>query len=185
MNLWFKSKAGNGTAVDTPLFPCTDPASRAYELDMNYWLMKSEPDVFGIDDLKNQPRRTTAWDGVRNYQARNMLRDQITKGDLAFFYHSSCDDPAIVGIMEVVRGGYPDKTALDPADSHYDPGRLADKPRWFVVDVKFKRALRRQLTLSELRRHPALDNLLLLRPGNRLSVMPVNKKDWDYILALE
>jgi predicted RNA-binding protein with PUA-like domain len=152
---------------------------------MNYWLMKSEPDVFSIDDLKKQPRRTTAWDGVRNYQARNMLRDQMRKGDLVLFYHSNCDEPGVVGIMEVVREGYPDATAFDPRDKHFDPGSDPDNPRWFVVNVKFRRKLRRNVSLAELRGHGALKDLQLLRRGNRLSVMPVSKKHWDYILSLE
>jgi predicted RNA-binding protein with PUA-like domain len=158
---------------------------------MNHWLLKSEPGSFGIDDLAGSPRQTTAWDGVRNFQARNMLRDSMKKGDQAFFYHSSCDLPGIAGIVGIVKEAYPDKTALDPAHHHYDArndGKGAPRePRWFVVDVKLIRKLKRIITLDELRVHQskALRDLLLLRRGNRLSVTPVSKKDWDFVLALE
>jgi predicted RNA-binding protein with PUA-like domain len=154
---------------------------------MNYWLLKSEPDTFSIDDLRLAPKQTTAWDGVRNFQARNMLRDSMKKGDLAFFYHSSCDVPGIAGIVSIARGGYPDATAFDPKHHHYDEDSKAGAPRWFVVDVKFKRKFARIITLDELRRHEqtALEDFVLLRRGNRLSVMPVTRKDWDFILALE
>jgi predicted RNA-binding protein with PUA-like domain len=154
---------------------------------MNHWLLKSEPGSFSIDDLASRPKRTTAWDGVRNYQARNMLRDSIKKGDSAFFYHSSCDVPGIAGIVSVVKSGYPDMTALDPKDHHYDPESRADEPRWYVIDVKLIRKFTHVITLDELRKHAggALSELLVLRRGNRLSVMPVTKNDWDFILALE
>jgi predicted RNA-binding protein with PUA-like domain len=154
---------------------------------MNYWLLKSEPDTFGIDDLAALPRETTAWDGVRNYQARNMLRDSIKKGDFAFFYYSSCEVPGIAGIVSVVRGGYPDATAFDRKHHHYDAESRAEEPRWYVVDVKLVRKFSRIITLDELRKHSgsALSELLILRRGNRLSVTPVAKKDWDFILTLE
>ncbi len=154
---------------------------------MNHWLIKSEPETFGIDALAASPKKTTAWDGVRNYQARNMLRDSMKKGDQAFFYHSSCDVPGIAGIVSIVREGYPDATALDPKHHHFDPDSKADAPRWFVVDVKLVRKFDRIITLDELRRHAtkALKDFVLLRRGNRLSVMPVTRKDWDFILTLE
>ena len=152
---------------------------------MNYWLMKSEPEVFGIDDLRKRPKQTEPWDGVRNYQARNMLRDQMKKGDLAFFYHSNCAEPGIVGIMEIVRAGYPDSSAFDPDDHHYDPKSSPDAPRWFRVDVRFKRKLRRTITLAELKEQPKLAGMGLLARGNRLSVMPVTAGQWDFILDLE
>jgi predicted RNA-binding protein with PUA-like domain len=154
---------------------------------MNHWLLKSEPDTFSIDALRLAPGHTAAWDGVRNYQARNMLRDSIKKGDRAFFYHSSCDVPGIAGIVGIVKDGYPDKTAFDPKHAHYDAESKADAPRWFVVDVKLVRKFDRIITLDELRRHAAktLKDFVLLRRGNRLSVMPVTKKDWDFILTLE
>lgn len=152
---------------------------------MNYWLMKSEPDVFSIDDLRNRPNGTEHWDGVRNYQARNMMRDQMREGDLAFFYHSNCPEPGIVGIMEIVRAGYPDFTAFDPQSEYYDPASLPDNPRWYMVDVRFVRKLKRTIPLSELKTHPELVDMPLLRRGNRLSVMPVTQRQWDFILGLE
>lgn len=152
---------------------------------MNYWLMKSEPDAFSIDDLRQRPKQTEPWDGVRNYQARNMLRDQMKKGDLAFFYHSSCAEPGIVGVMEIVRAGYPDSSAFDPEDHHYDPKSSPDAPRWFRVDVRFKHKLRRTITLAELKEQPKLADMGLLARGNRLSVMPVTRRQWDIILGLE
>ena len=152
---------------------------------MNYWLMKSEPDVLGIDDLKNRPKQTEPWDGVRNYQARNMLRDEMKKGDLAFFYHSSCDVPGIAGIMEIAKEGYPDPTAFNSKHRYYDPKSNPDKPTWYLVDVKFKRKLKRTIPLTELRDKKPLQNMKLLQKGNRLSVMPVTKKEWEYILSLE
>jgi predicted RNA-binding protein with PUA-like domain len=154
---------------------------------MNHWLLKSEPATFSIDDLAARPKQTTAWDGVRNYQARNMLRDSMKKGDLAFFYHSSCEVPGIAGIVSVVKSGYPDETAFDRKHHHYDPESRPSDPRWYVVDVKFRRKFKRIVTLDDLRKHAdnALAELVLLRRGNRLSVTPVAKKDWDFILKLE
>jgi predicted RNA-binding protein with PUA-like domain len=154
---------------------------------MNHWLLKSEPESFSIDALKLKPKQTTAWDGVRNYQARNMLRDSMKKGDQAFFYHSGCDVPGIAGIVAVVKDGYPDETAFDRKHHHYDAESKADAPRWFVVDVKFVRKFKRIITLDELRQHAAkaLKDFVLLRRGNRLSVMPVSQKDWEFVLTLE
>lgn len=152
---------------------------------MNYWLMKSEPGEFSIDDLKNRPGRTEPWDGVRNYQARNMMRDEMKKGDLAFFYHSNCDEPGIVGIMTIASEPYPDPTAFDPEDAHYDPKSDPDNPRWYLVDVKYKRKLKRTITLAELKEKKPLQSMKLMQKGNRLSVMPVSRKEWDYILGLE
>ena len=152
---------------------------------MNYWLMKSEPDVFSIDDLKNRPKQTEPWDGVRNYQARNMLRDDMKKDDLALFYHSSCEVPGIVGIMEIVKEGYPDPTAFIPKHKYYDPKSKPEKPTWYLVDVKFKRKMKRVITLTELRDKKPLQKMHLLQKGNRLSVMPVTKNEWEYILGLE
>lgn len=151
---------------------------------LNYWLMKSEPSVFGIDDLAECPNETTHWDGVRNYQARNMMRDQMKVGDLAFFYHSNCKPPSIVGIMEIVREGYPDHTAYDPDCPYYDPKSTAENPRWYMVDVKLVKKFPRPVSLEELKRHPQLEGLPLLRRGNRLSVMPVEAHHWDFILSL-
>lgn len=156
-------------------------------LTVSYWLIKSEPDVFGIDDLAAAPGRRTCWDGVRNYQARNFLRDRMKRGDLAFFYHSNCAEPAIVGIVKIVKEGYPDHTAFDPADPHYDPKSDPERPRWYMVDVKLERKLKRPITLAELKGHAdgALRNLPLLRRGNRLSVLPVSESEWRFIMSLE
>lgn len=152
---------------------------------MKHWLMKSEPGTFSIDDLKNAPEGTTGWDGVRNYQVRNMLRDEMRRGDLALFYHSSCAQPGVAGVVEVVREGYPDPTAFDPQDKHYDPKSDPANPRWYQVDVRFKRKLKRVITLEALRRQPALQGMQLLRRGNRLSITPLTKAEFDAILSLE
>jgi predicted RNA-binding protein with PUA-like domain len=154
---------------------------------MNHWLLKSEPDSFSIDDLAAKPKQTTVWDGVRNYQARNMLRDSMKKGDTAFFYYSSCEVPGIAGIVRVVKEGYPDKTAFDSKDDHYDAESDLKRPRWFVVDVKLVRKLKHLITLDELRRHASdeLSEMRLLQRGNRLSVTPVSQLEWDFILTLE
>ncbi len=153
---------------------------------MNHWLLKSEPDSFSIDDLAKAPKKTAAWDGVRNFQARNMLRDSIKKGDLAFFYHSSCAVPGIAGIVSITRGGYPDVTAFDSKHHHYDADSKQESPRWFVVDVRLVRKFDRIITLDELRAYAEnkLRDFVLLRRGNRLSVMPVSNKDWNFILGL-
>ena len=152
---------------------------------MNYWLMKSEPDVFGIEDLVKRPDKTEPWDGVRNYQARNMMRDEMKKGDLAFFYHSNCKEPGIAGIMKIVREGYPEHTAFDTKQKYVGPKSDPQNPRWYMVDVRHVRTLKRIITLTELKTHDELSELQLLRRGNRLSVMPVSKTHWDFILSLE
>jgi predicted RNA-binding protein with PUA-like domain len=152
---------------------------------MNHWLLKSEPGEFSIDDLERREHQTEHWDGVRNYQARNMMRDEMKPGDLAFFYHSNCDLPGIVGIAEIVRAAYPDHTAFDPTNKHYDPKSDRADPRWYMVDVRFVRKFTRTIPLSELKERPELDGLALVRRGNRLSVMPVSKAQWDFILSLE
>jgi predicted RNA-binding protein with PUA-like domain len=154
---------------------------------MGYWLMKSEPDVFGIDHLAAKPDGIEPWDGVRNYQARNMMRDEMKLGDQVFFYHSNCEEPGVVGIMEVVREGYPDHTAFDPEAKYYDPKSDPDNPRWYMVDVRFVRRLARTLTLAELKQYAdgPLDGFPLVRKGNRLSVMPVTREQWDFMLSLE
>ncbi len=152
---------------------------------MKFWLMKSEPAAFSIDDLALEPEQSTHWDGVRNYQARNMMRDQMKVGDQVLFYHSNTNPPGVVGIAEVVREGYPDHTAFDPGDPHYDPKSDRDRPRWYMVDVRLVRKLRRTITLGELRARPELAGFALVQRGNRLSVMPVTEQQWRTILSLE
>ena len=152
---------------------------------MNYWLMKSEPDVYGIEHLKAEPNKTDHWDGIRNYQARNMMRDEMKKGDLAFFYHSSCPVPGIVGIMTVVREAYVDHTQFNPEEKYYDPKSNPDNPRWIMVDVKHKKTFKRVITLSEIKEHKQLADMRLVQKGNRLSIMPVTEKEWNFIVSLE
>lgn len=154
---------------------------------MNYWLLKSEPSSFGIDDLRTSPNGETCWDGVRNYQARNFMRDAMKKGDLAFFYHSSCAEPGIVGIVRVVSKAHPDHTAFDAAEKHYDASSDPKNPRWFMVDVRLERVLDAPITLRELKKYKGstLSDFALLRRGNRLSVMPVDPSHWKFILELE
>ena len=151
--------------------------------ERHYWLMKSEPDAFSIDDLKR--KKQEAWDGVRNYQARNYMRDGMRVGDKVFFYHSNCAEPGIVGIAQVATDAYPDPSQFDPKSKYFDPGSSRDNPRWMLVDVKFVKKLKRTISLDELKNHPALAGMPLLRKGNRLSVMPVDAAHWKYILALE
>jgi len=153
---------------------------------MRHWLMKTEPSTFGIDDLERAPRRTTSWEGVRNFQARNMLRDDFRRGDLAFLYHSSCPEPGIAGIVEVVRAGYPDASAWDRSSGHYDAKSPENKPLWYTVDVRLKQRFDALLPLDTLREHAdrELAGMLLLRRGNRLSVTPVEAAHWRFILSL-
>jgi len=149
-----------------------------------YWLMKSEPSAFSIDDLRQAPGQTTCWDGVRNYQARNFMRDMIL-GDLILFYHSNADPPGVIGVAEVVKTAYPDPTQFDARDAHYDPASTRSSPRWDMVDIKFVQKLSRLLTLDTLREHGPLKHMVLLRKGSRLSVQPVSPEEWKYILSLE
>ncbi len=151
---------------------------------MNYWLMKSEPNEYSIDDLATEAKGYEHWDGVRNYQARNFMR-QMKVGDKVFFYHSNTKVPGIVGIAEVVREAYPDHTQFDPENSHYDPKSKPENPRWDMVDIKFVRTLDRIIPLTELKSRPELMDMPLVRKGNRLSVMPVTPEQWDFILSLE
>ena len=150
---------------------------------MAYWLMKSEPDAYSIDDLERDKREP--WDGIRNYQARNMMRDDMKVGDKIFFYHSNCKEPGIVGIMKVASKPYPDATQFDPDSKYYDAKSNPEDPRWLLVDVAFVRKTKRNITLAEIKSHPGLDDMILTRKGNRLSVMPVDKEHWDIILGLE
>lgn len=141
---------------------------------MAYWLMKTEPNEFGIDDLRARPKKTEPWDGVRNYQARNMMRDTMSVGDGVFFYHSNCDVPGIVGLAKVASKSYPDPTAFDPDDKHFDPKSDPDNPRWFLVDVSFVKKFKATVALSDLKANPALSDFALVKRGNRLSIMPVS-----------
>jgi predicted RNA-binding protein with PUA-like domain len=146
----------------------------------NYWLVKSEPDVFSFDDLMKAPKRTTSWNGVRNFTARNFMRDDMKEGDRVFFYHSSTKPQAIVGICEVVRDGYPDDTALDPKSEGFDPKATKDNPRWYMVDLRAVEPLDRPVTLAEIKANKALANMALVRLS-RLSVGPVTEKEWETI----
>ena len=150
---------------------------------MRYWLMKSEPDVFGIEHLRAAPNRTTAWWGVRNYQARNFMRDEMKVGDRAFFYHSSCPEPGIAGLVKVSRLAYPDETQFDPEGEYYDPKASRENPRWFNVDVKLEKKTR-LVGLPELRAHKELASMQILKRGNRLSITPVTAVEWKFILNL-
>lgn len=150
---------------------------------MQYWLMKSEPDVFGIDDLAKRGAKGSHWDGVRNYQARNFMRD-MSVGDEVLFYHSNCTLPGVVGVMKVIREAYPDHTAFDPEDPHFDPKSDPAKPRWEMVDVAFVRRFPRTVGLAEMRENKALADMLVLRKGNRLSITPVTRKEWNAILRM-
>lgn len=154
---------------------------------MNYWLLKSEPDTFSLDDLASRPGQTEPWDGVRNYQARNMLRDQMRVGDQILFYHSNCRIPGVVGIAEVASTPRADPTAFDPQAKHFDPKSDPSRPRWYLVDVRYLRHLERTIPLAELKHHAqgALEGMPLVQKGNRLSVMPVTPEQWRFILALE
>nr|VFK01987.1 MAG: Predicted RNA-binding protein, contains PUA-like domain [Candidatus Kentron sp. LFY] len=146
--------------------------------------MKSEPGEFSIEDLAQRPGQREPWDGVRNFQARNMLRDGMKAGDLAFFYHSNCAEPGIVGTMRIVGEGYPDSTALDPEDKHFDPRSTFENPRWYRVDVELVRIFMHIILLRELKRHPELADMPLVQRGNRLSVMPISEAQWEFILSL-
>jgi predicted RNA-binding protein with PUA-like domain len=157
---------------------------KAAHKDRHYWLLKSDPESFSFDDLWSLADRTTHWDGVRNFQARNFLRDEMKKGDLAFFYHSGGDDPGVVGIVEVVREGYPDHTAFDPKDSHFDPKSKKDSPTWSMIDIHAVERFPRPVSLAEMRTKPELEGLPLLQKGNRLSVQKVGSTEWNAVVAL-
>ncbi|MFN7999660.1 MAG: EVE domain-containing protein [Acidobacteriota bacterium] len=150
---------------------------------MRYWLMKSEPESFSIDDLARAKKQTTSWDGVRNYQARNFMRE-MQIGDQVFFYHSNANPPCIVGLAEIVKTAYPDHTALDPRDHHYDPKATPENPIWEMVDIKLVRKFAVPLALDDLRQVRGLEKMELLRKGSRLSVQPVSAAEWKRVLAL-
>jgi len=153
------------------------------KLRMNYWLMKSEPNEFSIEDLKRKQREP--WTGVRNYQARNFMRDEMQKGNRIFFYHSNCAQPGIVGIAQVASAAYPDPTQFDPQSNYFDPVSKPENPRWLLVDIAYERTLKRVITLDELKTRTELLDFALIKRGNRLSVMPVSKAQWEFILSLE
>jgi predicted RNA-binding protein with PUA-like domain len=150
----------------------------------HYWLMKSEPGTYSWDDLTREPRKTTCWDGVRNYQARNFLRDEIGVGDGVLFYHSSADPKAVVGVAKVVKAGYPDPSQFDRRSKYHDPKSSKDDPRWYAVDIQAEKALTRPVTLEAMRSTPALKKMRLLQRGNRLSVLPVTAAEWRTITRL-
>ncbi|MFL5575223.1 MAG: EVE domain-containing protein [Gemmatimonadaceae bacterium] len=147
-------------------------------------MIKSEPDAFSFDDLWAAPRRTTCWDGVRNYQARNFMRDEMKVGHLVLFYHSNAEPPAVAGVAEVVREAYPDHTAFDRDDPHYDPKSRPDAPTWVMVDVRAVERFAHPVTLPELRAVPALAGMALLQKGSRLSVQPVRPEEWEAVYAM-
>lgn len=149
-----------------------------------YWLFKNEPDCFSIDDLARAPGQTTGWEGVRNYQARNFLRDDVKKGDEVFFYHSNVTPAGIVGICSVVRAGYPDPTALDPTSKYFDPKSTEAEPRWYMVDVKLKRKLAEMIPLATLKQTPGLEKMMVTQRGSRLSIQPVSAQEWKIIVGL-
>jgi predicted RNA-binding protein with PUA-like domain len=150
---------------------------------MRYWLMKSEPSDVSVDDLAAMPKQTVAWYGVRNYQARNFMRDQMKVGDGVFFYHSSCAEPGIVGLAEVSKLAYPDETQFDPKNKYFDPKATRENPRWFNVDVKLVKKTR-LVGIKELRDHQELETMRILQKGNRLSITPVDPREWKFILSI-
>ncbi|VAX21496.1 Protein of unknown function DUF55 [hydrothermal vent metagenome] len=152
---------------------------------MSYWLFKTEPDVYSIDDLKKEKMRITSWEGVRNYQARNFMRDDMKRGDLGFFYHSNCPQPGIVGVVKVVKNGYPDHTSWDSKSRYFDTKSTKENPRWFMVDVKYLRVFKKPILLAELKENPKIKDFALVKKGSRLSVMPVPSKAWELILKME
>lgn len=173
------SRRARAITILAPLHPHAPSA-----MSRKYWLMKTEPDVFGYDDLERRPNQTESWDGVRNYQARNMLRDELQLGDLVLFYHSRSEPPHVAGVAEVVRAGYPDHTAWDPKSKYYDPKSTPEAPRWFMVDVRAVRRLPRPITLAELKAAPELAEMRVTQKGARLSVMPVTPTEFETVLAM-
>jgi predicted RNA-binding protein with PUA-like domain len=151
---------------------------------MNYWLMKSEPDVFSFSDLKSRPKKTEPWNGVRNYQARNFMRDEMKVGDLILFYHSSCEIPGVAGVARVSSTPYPDATQFDKKSEYYDAKATPENPRWILIDVSYERDLKNHVSLEEIRKHPELSPMRLLQKGNRLSILPVSKEEFNFIVKL-
>ncbi len=151
---------------------------------MKYWLMKSEPDVFSFEDLKSRPKKTEPWNGVRNYQARNFMRDEMKVGDLILFYHSSCPVPGVAGIAKVSSAPYPDVTQFDKKSEYYDPKASLENPRWFLIDVSFHKNLKTHVSLEQLKSMEELKDMRLLQKGNRLSILPVAPEEFDFIVGL-
>ncbi len=151
---------------------------------MNYWLMKSEPDVFSFKDLKSRPKKTEPWNGVRNYQARNFMRDEMKVGDLILFYHSSCEIPGVAGIAKVSSAPYPDSTQFDKKSEYFDPKATPENPRWMLIDVSFEKDLKSFVSLEQIRNYPELSKMRLLQKGNRLSILPVSEEEFKFILKL-
>lgn len=151
---------------------------------MRYWLLKSEPDTFSLADLKKRPHHTEPWNGVRNYQARNFMRDDMSPGDLGLFYHSSCPEPGVAGVIRVTKAAYPDSTQFDPASDYYDAGSKPEAPRWCMVDVTWQAEFPQFVSLDRLRAEPSLTGLLILRRGNRLSITPVEEEHYQKICEL-
>ncbi|ALT00118.1 EVE domain-containing protein [Lacimicrobium alkaliphilum] len=151
---------------------------------MAYWLFKTEPQAFSIEDLALRPEQTEPWDGIRNYQARNLLRDQVQTGDQLFIYHSSCPEPGIAGIARVVRGAYPDHTQFDPESPYYDPKSSEENPRWLMVDVQLADVFAEIVSLKQIKANPALEEMMLVRKGNRLSIQPVTPEHGQILLAM-
>ena len=155
-----------------------------YVKQMAYWLMKSEPEAFSIDDLAKRPKKREPWDGVRNYQARNFMRDAMKIGDLAFFYHSNCKVPGIVGVMKIAKSSYPDHTQFDPESKYFDPKSSPDNPRWFLVDVEFKEKFKNIVSLTQLKLETKISSMKILQKGNRLSITPITKLEWQHVIKL-
>ena len=153
-------------------------------MSKKYWLIKSDPEEFSIEDLKKSPKQTTFWDGVRNYQARNFMRDEMKKGDLVLFYHSNAIPNAVVGTCEIVKESYADHTQFDPENKHFFSSAKPENPIWFMVDIKLKNKFKKQVTLEEIKANPKLKKMMLVKKGNRLSVMPVAKEEFDEILKM-
>ncbi|HAC91592.1 MAG TPA: EVE domain-containing protein [Planctomycetaceae bacterium] len=168
--------------MSKPKKTLTNDSRKLVSTTGNYWLVKSEPMVFSIDDLIKVPRQVTCWDGVRNYQARNILRDEMQVGDLALFHHSNAKPPAVVGVVQIARAGYPDHTAFDPENEHYDAKSHRAKPTWYMVDVKFVLKFAKPLSIQDLKQLPELNKMMLLQRGSRLSVQPVRPAEFAVIV---
>lgn len=151
---------------------------------MNYWLMKTEPDVFSFEDLKKRPKKTEPWNGVRNYQARNFMRDEMKEGDLVLFYHSSCEIPGVAGVAKVTKEAYPDSTQFDKKSEYFDPKATQENPRWFLVDVSFEHDLKKFVSLEAMKSVKKLEGMRLLQKGNRLSILPVTTEEFQIIIKL-